>query len=335
MTNNHTQISPSRLMGWLGSGLLLLLAVVVASVWQPDRPVEALTAKWAPAPSQWIRVELPALEGAAATGIRLHMRDEGPRDDAEPIVLVHGTGASLHTWDGWVAQLKGTRRVVRLDLPGYGLTGPFDDHIYSMARYSAVLAALADALKLPAAVYGGNSLGGYVVWEHAVRQPMRVSRLLLVDSAGYPLPLRDVPIGFRIAQTPGLNKLMQHVLPRGVIESSVKNVYGDPSRVTPELVDRYFELTTRAGNRAAVVASFAQRKVDTQNGEAAKRVAQIKQPTFILWGGQDRLIPPEHAQQFRRDIASAQVAVLPSLGHVPMEEDPVASLAAVRAWLGR
>jgi len=87
---------------------------------------------------------------------------------------------------------------------------------------------------------------------------------------------------------------MQKVLPRSVIESSARNVYGHPERVTPELVDRYTAMTVRAGNRKAL----AQRD---WGGDAAA-TATLRVPTLIPWGGRDRLIPPEHARQFARDI---------------------------------
>jgi len=138
-----------------------------------------------------------------------------------------------------------------------------------------------------------------------------------------------VPIGFRIAKIPVLNQLMKVTLPRALIESSLRNVYGDPSRVTPELVDRYFDITTRAGNRAALVQRFRQ----SQPGSDAARIAGVKVPTLILWGGRDRLIPPAHAERFHRDIAGSQIVMFDSLGHVPQEEDPAVTLAAAHAFL--
>lgn len=109
-------------------GLLLLAVALIAGgvalAWAPDRPVDSLKARWAPAPSQFITVQ----------GMQVHLRDEGPKDDPEPIVLLHGTSASLHTWDGWVDALKGQRRVIRIDLPGFGLTGPAPDNDYRLVR---------------------------------------------------------------------------------------------------------------------------------------------------------------------------------------------------------
>jgi pimeloyl-ACP methyl ester carboxylesterase len=118
-------------------------------------------------------------------------------------------------------------------------------------------------------------------------------------------------------------------LPRGVIESSLRNTYGDPSRVTPELVDRYYELTLREGNRAALAKRFA----DGRHSGDTARLSELQVPTLILWGGRDRLIPPVYGEQFRRDVAGSRLVVFPALGHVPHEEDAAATAAAARTFL--
>ena len=159
--------------------------------------------------------------------------------------------------------------------------------------------------------------------------PERVDRLILIDAAGYPFQSQSVPLAFRIARTPVLNRLMRDVLPRSVVERSLRDVYGDPSRVTPDLVDRYFDLATRAGNRAALVARFDQ----TTPGSLAERVPEIQVPTLILWGGKDRLIPLENGARFARDIPGSQLVVFDTLGHVPHEEDPARTVAAVLSFL--
>jgi len=306
-------------------GLLLVLGVLVGvgvtQAWAPDRDVDSLKARWAPPPSQFVPL----------MGMQVHLRDEGPRGDPQPIVLLHGTSASLHTWDGWAEALKGQRRVIRMDLPGFGLTGPMPDGNYQLTHYVEVLVALLDQLGVQQAVVAGNSFGGGLAWKLAVDHPERVSKLVLVDAAGYPYDPTSVPIGFKVAQIPWLRPVMENVLPRGMIESSVRNVYGDPSRITPDLIDRYFELTLRAGNRHALGERFRQ----SPGGQYAAQIPSVKQPTLILWGGQDRLIPPDNADHFQRDIAGSRLVVFDGLGHVPHEEDPAATVAAVQSFLAR
>lgn len=309
--------------------LRLLLVVVVAlgvfagagvvATWAPDRSVEQLSARWAQSPSQFVNV----------LGMQVHVRDEGPRDDPYPIVLLHGTSDSLHTWEGWSQNLKGQRRVIRFDLPAFGLTGPDAENDYSIAAYVRFVTAVLDNLGVRSFVLAGNSLGGQIAWNTALALPQRVHQLVLVDAAGYPLQPQSVPIGFQIARMPGLRMLMEYVLPRGVVESSVRNVYGDPAKVTPGLVDRYYELALRAGNRKALGRRLDQR---VSGGEA--RIKDVKVPTLILWGAQDHLIPLDNAKRFAADIAGSKLVVLDGLGHVPQEEDAQKTVEVVRAFIG-
>jgi pimeloyl-ACP methyl ester carboxylesterase len=302
-------------------GLLLVAgAIALALARTPDCTVESLLPRWAPPPSDFISLK----------GERVHYRDEGPRDDPLPLVLVHGTSASLHTWEGWVAALKSERRVVSFDLPGFGLTGPSASGDYRDETYAHFVLELLDELKVRRFAIGGNSLGGEVAWRTALAAPARVERLILVDAAGYAYQPKSVPIGFRIARIPLLNRIGDILLPRSLVEASVLKVYGDPSRVTPALVDRYFELTLREGNRRALGQRFQQMAL----GADAARIRELKLPTLILWGARDQLNPPENAKRFQADIAGSRLVMFDDLGHVPHEEDPARTVAAVKQFLG-
>jgi len=150
-----------------------------------------------------------------------------------------------------------------------------------------------------------------------------------VDSSGDRFQPGSVPIGFRIAHIPGLNRLAANILPRFLVTSSVKNVYGDPGKVTDELIDRYYAITLRAGNRRALVERFRQ----APSGEMAHHIPEVNVPTLILWGGRDRLIPPVVAERFQRQIIGSQLVIFDDLGHVPQEEDPVRTVAAAKGFL--
>ena len=311
----------ARIAAGAAAVLLLAAAAAIAAFWAPDRPVEALQARWAPAPSAFLEIQ----------GLRVHVRDEGPRDDPVPIVLLHGTSASLHTWDGWTEALRGERRVIRFDLPGFGLTGPTADDVYVIERYLRVLVALLARLEVWRCVLAGNSFGGQVAWEAALALPEVVERLILVDAAGYPMQPASVPIGFRLARIPVLNRVFEFMLPRAIVAASVRNVYGDPGRVDEALIDRYYELALRAGNRAAL----PQRLAQAPAGRGAERIAKLRLPVLILWGGRDRLIPLENARRFHADIAGSELVVFDDLGHVPQEEDPARTIGAVKRFLAR
>ena len=296
------------------------IAVFVVANWEPNRSVEELAVRWAKPPSLFIEVG----------DLLVHVRDEGPRDDQMPLVLLHGTGSSLHTWDGLADLLKNDRRVIRFDLPGFGLTGPDPANDYALETYVQFVVDALDTLDVDRCILAGNSLGGYIAWATAVLNPARVEKLVLIDASGYNFESQSVPIGFRLARMPLIKNIVQDVLPRSVVESSVNNVYGDPSRVTPELVDRYFELTTREGNRDALVERMRQ----LQPGTLAERITDITQPTLILWGKKDRLIPLRYGEQFQKDIAQSKLVIWEELGHVPHEEDPALAAKAILDFLG-
>ncbi|MEO8653757.1 MAG: alpha/beta hydrolase, partial [Ramlibacter sp.] len=210
------------------AGVLFFGAIGVVASWAPDLPVDELKGQWAKPPSRFIEVN----------GVQVHLRDEGPHDDPAPIVLLHGTSASLHTWQGWAMALRDKRRVIRFDLPGFGLTGPNRQNDYSIAADVLFVRAVMDKLGVHRFVLAGNSLGGLIAWTAAARMPDRVERLILVDSAGYPpqslATPQEVPLGFRIARMAWLRPLASYLLPRGVIETTLRQLYGDPAKVTAD-----------------------------------------------------------------------------------------------------
>ena len=262
-------------------------------------------------------------------GMEVHYRDEGDLNDTIPIILIHGTASSLHTFDAWTEILKKTNRVIRMDLPAYGLTGPFPDGNYSMLHYTAFLKEFLTALNIKQCVLAGNSLGGQIAWNFTLEQPEMAKKLILIDAAGYPLKSKSVPVGFKIGRMPVLNKILTFITPRFIVRSSVENVYFDKSKVTDSLVDRYFDLTLRAGNRQAFVDRFKMK----DDEKAYIKIKNIVQPTLILWGENDLLIPVENAYKFQKDLPNNSLFLLDKCGHVPMEESPKESLKPVIDFL--
>jgi pimeloyl-ACP methyl ester carboxylesterase len=300
----------------------VLTGIYVAVSWAPERSVEDLQVRWGRAPSAFLNV----------AGMKVHLRDEGPRDDPNPIVLMHGTISSLHTWDGWAEALTGQRRVIRFDLAGFGLTGPSPDGIYSEASDVRLVIAILDALGIARCVLGGNSLGGGIACRTALAHPSRVERLILVDADGYPTRPKSMPIAFLFGRMPMIDWMLRNTFPPGIVKQGLRNVFGNASRVTPELVIRTRELTERKGNRRALIErgrQWLRRPTDL-----APRMAELKLPTLIIWGGRDRLIPPDTAERFHHDIAGSTLVIFDDLGHLPQEEDPVRTVAAVKQFLG-
>lgn len=298
-------------------GVLVALVGGAFLVFQiPDIPVETLRAKYGSPASRYVEV---------APGTVIHVRDQGPRNGF-PVVLIHGSNASLHTWEPWVARLSPTYRVISLDLPAHGLSGPVPSRDYSNAAYVGVTEKLVDQLGLTRFAIAGNSMGGGVAWHYAAAHPDKVAALILVDSVGQPEPGKSSPpIGFRIARIPGLRDLLASVLPRSMIEQSLHQSVSVQEIVTPAAVDRYWELLRYPGNRSATMDRFAgyQRQDDTA------LLAKLTMPVQIVWGREDKLIPVGSAQWFASHLPNARVTVLDGIGHLPMEEAPDRALAPV------
>ena len=186
----------------------------------------------------------------------IHYRDQGDKKDSIPIVLIHGTGSSLHTFDHWTKELIMYHRVIRMDLPGYGLTGPFPERDYSYNNYVEFLKVFLEKVGVEKCILAGNSLGGNIAWRFTIEYSEMVDKLILIDAAGYPVKSKSIPLAFKIAQIPIIQNIFTIISPRFIAKASVENVYKNKTKVNEELVDRYFELTRREGNRQAFVDRF-------------------------------------------------------------------------------
>ncbi len=257
---------------------------------------------------------------------RIHYKDEG---SGPALLLIHGTGSSLHTWDGWVAELREDFRIVRLDLPGFGLTGPEPDHDYSPERRVEAMVALLDHLGVQRCSVAGNSLGGYLAWQLTVRHPDRVDAQVLIDAAGYPQQRPGMTV-MDLGRVPILRGVLSRLTPRFLIAAAVRESYGDPSLVAPALIDRYYELLRRQGNRRAMLTGL-----NAERPPGHDKIRTINQPTLVMWGTEDRLISVELAERFHGDLPSSELLVYPDIGHVPMEEIPERSARDARAFLLR
>ncbi|MEO1433998.1 MAG: alpha/beta hydrolase [Bacteroidota bacterium] len=299
-------------------GLVLLLCLIVfVALYKSDIPIEKMKAMYAQPPSQFLEID----------GLEVHYRDEGV---GQPIVLLHGTGASLHTWDEWTEALRPCYRVIRLDLPAFGLTGPRADRDYSEAATVAVIDKLLEKLDADSIIIGGNSYGGRMALHYTNTHPEKVDQLILVDASAY--HLKGDPESstvFKLANTPVLNQVMTKIALRGFVKSSLLEVYHDDSQVTDELIQRYYDMSLRAGNRQAFVD-----RVTTQYENNLDWISNIQQPTLILWGEQDPWTVVSHAYAFEQDLPNDSLIVYPNAGHVPMEEIGQETVRDVLWWLG-
>ena len=297
------------------TGLVLAMVAVgaVAASVRPDLPAADAVARFAGPRSRFVAVD----------GMQVRYRDEG---NGPVVILLHGSNSSLDTWGGWIERLADAFRVVALDLPGHGLTGPSPSNRYGPDDQAEFLEHFVSALGLRRFSLAGNSMGGEIAWHYALAHPERIERLVLVDAAGFPHP---TPMVFRLYGIPVIGRLVTRVTPRFLVARSLREVYADDSKVTDALVYRYYGLLLREGNRNATRIRFAARRPD----RAIARLGEISAPTLIEWGGKDVWIPVEHAHRFAEAIPGARLRIYPDLGHVPMEEDPDATAADARTFL--
>lgn len=302
--------------------VLLLVLVLIAGLLfgKKDLPAEQLVQKYGQPPSQFMDL----------MGMRVHYRDEGNRNDSVPLVLIHGTSSSLFTWDSTAVLMGPLRRIIRFDLPGFALTGPHPQRDYRMDMYTRFVDSVLIRLGVRHSVIAGNSLGGAIAWRYAVRYPAKVNKLVLVDAGGYiPKDKIELPLGFHLAKMPVVNNLVKWITPKQLVRKSVEDVYGDKRRVSDALVDLYSDMTLRAGNRQALID-----RMQLGLGEdASAQIRTIQIPTLIVWGDQDHLIPVSNAVLFHQDIKGSELIVLKGVGHVPMEEAPLAFVRALVPFL--
>lgn len=305
----------------------LLLAILIAflALRTSDTDRDAMIAKYSGPAGAFV---------AGPAGQRIHYRDQGRRD-GPVIILLHGSNSSLQTWEPLVQRLGAKWRIVTLDLPGHGLTGGTPDKDYSAAGMIAAVDVVAAKLRLDHFILGGNSMGGWVSWRYALAEPARVDALLLIDAAGMPLrPGEKAPpsnIGFRVLEYPFGRWLATQITPRSLVEESLRGSVEKQAIVDDAMIDRYWELLRFPGNREATV---LRARMNREPAMAA-RVGQIGVPTLILFGDRDRLINPTAAMTFNERIAGSEVVLLPGIGHLPMEESPDATAAAIDDFLTR
>lgn len=293
---------------------LVLVALLAYWLWTPDKPRAALEAKYLAAPADMIDV----------AGWRLHVRDTGPKS-APAVILLHGFGASLHTWEAWAQVLAADHRVIRFDLPGSGLSEPDPAGDYRDARTMDLLIALMDHLGVARASFVGNSIGGRIAWRFAAAHPERVDKLVLVSPDGFASP------GFEYGKAPAVPfvlKAMRHVLPAPVLRMNLAPAYADPAVLTDALAARYHDLMRAPGARDALLARLAQ----TVLVDPLPLLRTIQAPTLLLWGERDALIPFGNSADYLAAIAGSRLVMLPGVGHLPQEEAP-GSVAAVREFL--
>jgi pimeloyl-ACP methyl ester carboxylesterase len=248
-------------------------------------------------------------------GVTMHYTIEGK---GPPVLLLHGVMASLHTWDSWVPLLRESFTVIRVDMPGFGLSESFDKDEQYTPDYAAEFVEKArKKLGIEKFNIVGNSLGGFVAWWYAVKYPERVEKLILIDPASYP---QDLPFIISFGANRLFGAFAHLSTPRFIVKRNLRKVYGNPDAVTDETIDRYFDLLLRDGHRHAMVQYFRVLEKYADTEELVQHIPEIKAKTMLMWGEKDRWVPPELIERWKHDMPEVEVRTYPEGGHIPMEE---------------
>ncbi|WP_026954234.1 alpha/beta fold hydrolase [Algoriphagus vanfongensis] len=317
--------SPIYQIGKVGLVILLSLVFFLLLLYRNDLSQEELIPKYTYPESHFIEVD----------GVNLHVRMRG---EGEPIVLLHGSFSSLHTWDKWQQELSPYFLTISIDLPGHGLTGPDPMSRYTVQDYSQFVLRLAEKLNLRRFHLVGNSMGGAVALQVANTRPDQVLSLNLIDASGLPKLKPRVLEGeeaddatpelFRWIQNPFVSQLLLKCTPRFLFAMNLKEVYGDQEKLHSGTIDRYFELMLRQGNRQATLERLNLRSKNQVD------FSVLTMPSLIMWGDRDSWIPLSDAYQFQKLLPNTHLVVLEGVGHVPMEESPTESVLEYLSFLG-
>ncbi|MCX7679337.1 MAG: alpha/beta hydrolase [Spirochaetes bacterium] len=301
-------------------GVIFLLAFIsnCTTLGMRTIPFEELKAKYANEHSKFLTIE----------GTTVHYRDEGK---GPVLVLLHGVCASLHTWDGWVNELKQHYRIIRLDNPGFGLTGPLADAKYTPENYVELFNKFVNVLGIKKFSIAASSLGGYISWNFCLKYPQYVEKLILIDSVGFK---QNMPWLLKFAINPLIRPFSRRMIPKFFINMAVNQVYGDTTKITDDIRTRYFELAMREGNKSAWVDIFIQMKKYSQMETLHNGLKDIPCPVLIMWGTKDRWIPYEEIfPKWKKELPNAKFIVYEGVGHIPMEEIPVQSARDAHLFL--
>jgi pimeloyl-ACP methyl ester carboxylesterase len=306
-----------------GAALIAFVAILLiasAFLFRPDLSRGALISRYSDARSRF--VDLP--DGSIA-----HVRLEGPMD-RPAVVLLHGAMASLQSFDSWAPDLSRNFRVIGIDEPGSGLTGPTISGDYSRAGMVAFVHAVLGRLGVTRAAMVGHSMGGGVAAEYAERYPNEVWALVLIDASGIPRRAGEGSALGSAAHHALLRPLLRWTLPRWLIARGIRRTFADPSKVRDEVIDRISDLTHYPGNRAALIGHYLAPNDDAQLQSGLPGLAM---PTLVLWGDADPVLSVASAREFARRIPNARLIIYPGVGHVVPEELPQQSNRDAAAFL--
>lgn len=245
-------------------------------------------------------------------GSRLRLIDTG---GGQPVVLIHGIGASMYNWRYTLPPLVAAGyRVIAFDNRGFGFSDQ-PAHGYHNADYVRLVVALLDSLGISSAVLVGHSMGGTIAADVALTHPDRVRGLVLIDAAGYGMRWPGV---LTVARWPFVGGIATGFRGRWFTKRILRSAFADPGRVTESAVDQYYAPVAEPSFGRALRGVLREFRFDSLGG----RLARVQTPTLILWGDADRWIPVRVGARFARELPRSEFVVIERSGHNAHEESP-------------
>ena len=254
-------------------------------------------------------------ETLEVAGLKTHLLRAGA---GEPVILLHGLGASSYSWRFAFEELARRYEVFAPDLPGFGRTDKPRDFDYSIAGLHRWVLAFMDRLGLQKARFAGNSMGGVITLWTAMDAGHRVERMALLGTPAYPenRPKLLWPLGW-----PLLGRVLERALGETALRYVARTTFVDQTKVTEELIAEYLApLKTAAGRRA--VAEFVRRAIPPDFQARIASYATLRHPALVLAGDSDRMVDRRGAERLSRDLPRARLVYLERCGHAPQEDAP-------------
>ena len=318
---------------WAGIALaVLFLLAAIGPLLIPVAPLENLASAASAAPPESQFVTIPFV---GTDGIDIHYLSDETADDSEPVfVLLHGSNFNAFTWNETLDFFDERGRVIAYDQIPYGLSeklvaGDWNDrNPYTTEAAIEQLMTLLDTLSVDRAILVGNSYGSVLALEAALAYPDRVEALVLADSAVY-VSESMPPAVINLPQVQRLGPLIGRMI--GGSESFVRQTYLDPTTIDDQRM-RLTLIHTEVANWDVAMWEYLQ-VWGTAPIDIGEQLAAISQPTLVLTGAGDVVVPPADSERLANALPQAGYAVLANCGHVPQEECPTQFTDAVDAWL--
>ena len=268
-----------------------------------------------------------------------HAGQESGAAGKKTVVLLHGGGvdSALLSWRKAIEPLAEEYSVYAPDWPGYGQS-EWQHGTYSVQSLVDVLDEFLKALKIENPTLIGLSMGGAAALGFALAFPDRVNRLVLVDSYGLQSKVPFYRLAYWFVQVPALTRWTYAWLRKSkpLTRTSIKSIFGDPARVSPEIVDEVFDVI----QNPEMGASFYQFQVDEVQKSRLKtcymdQLGRVKARTLIIHGEKDYLVPLADARMAAEKIDGAKLEIIPGCGHWPPREQPEIFNRLVMEFLGQ